>query len=57
MFNFLIEKLERPVTLMFCAVLAGCDSVEVSVGVVLPDVIYYNANVITGVRGAIFSAN
>jgi predicted amidohydrolase YtcJ len=37
---------------MFCAVLAGCDSVEVSVGVVLPDVIYYNANVITGVRGA-----
>jgi len=41
-----------PAVLIPWALLAGCDYVEVSAGATLPDVIYHNANVITGVSGA-----
>lgn len=41
-----------PAVLILWALLAGCDYVEVSTGATPPDVIYHNANVITGVSGA-----
>jgi predicted amidohydrolase YtcJ len=52
MLNLLIQKIDRPVVFLLCAWLAGCDSAPVVGDSIPPDVIFHNANVITGVTGA-----